>query len=155
MSDIAIAAGISRPGLYLYFKTKEEIFKSAILQQGKNLLEKIKTELVSIPSPQAKILHAFEIWTIKPFEQEISSKVMKEMTAAVMNFAEADFNDLRNQFEILLSEILIVNSNLEQGFTAERYAHLIYSAVRGYKLAATNPMELTQTIKDLLLILDV
>ena len=29
MNDIAEAAGISRPALYLVFKNKEEIFKSA------------------------------------------------------------------------------------------------------------------------------
>jgi AcrR family transcriptional regulator len=41
MNEIAEAAGISRAGLYLYFKNKEEIFNAAIVHHGYTLIEEI------------------------------------------------------------------------------------------------------------------
>jgi len=41
MKEIAEAAGISRPGLYLYFKTKEEVFTEAIKYYADVLLAEI------------------------------------------------------------------------------------------------------------------
>ncbi len=39
MNEIAETAGISRPGLYLHFSSKEEVFRAAILQFADGLIE--------------------------------------------------------------------------------------------------------------------
>jgi TetR/AcrR family transcriptional regulator, regulator of autoinduction and epiphytic fitness len=41
MNEIAEAAGISRPGLHLYFSSKEEVFRAAILHLADGLIAEV------------------------------------------------------------------------------------------------------------------
>ncbi len=40
--EIAEAAGISRHGLYLYFKTKEEVYRAAVEPRAERLVDEIR-----------------------------------------------------------------------------------------------------------------
>jgi TetR/AcrR family transcriptional regulator of autoinduction and epiphytic fitness len=80
MSEIAEAAGISRPGLYLYFKTKEELFCAAIRYHADNLLQKIADGIEVAGNIQQKFLFAFEIWSIESFELTLTSPEAKEIS---------------------------------------------------------------------------
>ncbi|NHN34528.1 TetR/AcrR family transcriptional regulator [Paenibacillus agricola] len=79
MNEIAEAAGISRAGLYLHFKSKEEVFNATILHYGDSLLEEIVAGLSSKKMPEDKILYAFEVWSINNFDQSLNSPEVKEM----------------------------------------------------------------------------
>jgi len=59
MNEIAEAAGISRPGLYLYFSSKEEVFRAAILQFADSLIEEISKGLPAQKTIGEKVRYAF------------------------------------------------------------------------------------------------
>ena len=69
MNDIAEAAGISRPALYLVFEGKEEVFKSVYEQWVKETLITIESEIGRLKTPEDKLRAAFELWTVRAFER--------------------------------------------------------------------------------------
>src|ERR1700690_1630229 len=68
MNDIAEAAGVSRPALYVLFKNKEEIFVGVFLQWVDEAVGAIQKEISTVATPEEKIERAFEIWAVRPFE---------------------------------------------------------------------------------------
>jgi len=62
MEDIAQAAQISRQGIYLHFKNKEDIFKAALFKMMKDSLA-AATQALDEDSPlEDKLLHALDGW---------------------------------------------------------------------------------------------
>jgi AcrR family transcriptional regulator len=63
MEDIAQAAQISRQGIYLHFKNKEDIFKASLLKMMNDSLAAATTALNDKDSPlQDKLLSALDGW---------------------------------------------------------------------------------------------
>ncbi len=61
MDDLARAAGLSRQGLYLHYRTKEELFKAAVVAQTEALRATRKVALArDDQSVEERILGAFE-----------------------------------------------------------------------------------------------
>jgi TetR/AcrR family transcriptional regulator, regulator of autoinduction and epiphytic fitness len=156
MNEIAEVAGVSRAGLYLYFKNKEEIFNATILHYGDTLIEEISQGLSSKKTPEDKILYAFEVWSINNFDQSLNSPEVKEMTDSSYVFAQEALDASYNKLEVVLTSILesrsksaVSPSSLSPG----KLAHLLTSALRGFKIVARNSSELRQMIKDLLRII--
>src|SRR3979411_538646 len=79
MNEIAEAAGISRPGLYLHFSSKEEVFRAAILQFADSLIQEIPKGLRSRKTIEEKVLYAFEVWTVRRFDLTLKSPEAKEI----------------------------------------------------------------------------
>src|ERR1700721_2856840 len=61
MNDIAEAAGISRPALYLVFKNKEEIFKGAYEQWVDEKIFEIEEKAETLNTAEKKLRLAFEL----------------------------------------------------------------------------------------------
>src|SRR5689334_2641379 len=63
MVDVAEQAGISRPGLYLYFATKEELFQACIDREFTQSLAQVE-DLLSTPgrSLADRLVAAFDHW---------------------------------------------------------------------------------------------
>jgi len=62
MDDIAAAAGISKPMVYAYLGTKDELFLACLHQEGTRLMEAIVAAVAPDLSPQEQLwrgLHAF------------------------------------------------------------------------------------------------
>jgi TetR/AcrR family transcriptional regulator of autoinduction and epiphytic fitness len=153
MNEIAEAAGISRAGLYLYFKNKEEIFNATILHYGDILIEEIVEGLSSKKTPEDKILYAFEVWSVNNFDLSLNSPEVKEMTDSSYTFAQEALDASYNKLEIVLISILQSHSNSAGSpscLSTEKLAHLLTSALRGFKIVARNSSELRQMIEDLL-----
>lgn len=150
MNELAEAAGISRAGLYLYFKNKEEVFNATILHYGDLLIEEIEEGLSSKKTPEDKILYAFEVWSINNFDQSLNSPEVKEMTDSSYTFAQEALHASYNKLEVVLSSILEAHSTSSRNsLSPQRLAYLLTSASRGFKIVARNSSELRQLIGDL------
>ena len=153
MNDIAEAAGISRPALYLVFSSKEEIFKGVYEQWVKETLAEIESKIAPLKSPNDKLRVAFELWTVRPFEMMLASSEISELLECTYGFAQDSVKQGYRSFEkilipILKSPIMFQTSKIK--ISAEKMAHLLSSSVRGFKITAKDAAGLRSLIKDLL-----
>ncbi|SDX70983.1 TetR/AcrR family transcriptional regulator [Paenibacillus sp. CF384] len=150
MNEIAEAAGISRAGLYLYFKNKEEMFNAAIVYHGDLLIEEIKEGLSTPKTTEENILYAIDVWAIRSFDDSLHSPEHKEITDSSYQFARQALDTSYGKLETLLAAFLEQNVSTARGITPMRLAHLIISALRGYKTVAKSTDDLRHMIQDLL-----
>jgi AcrR family transcriptional regulator len=155
MNDIAEAAGISRPALYLVFKSKEEIFKGVYEHWVKETLAEIESKIAPLKSPDEKLRAAFELWTVRPFEIMRSSSEVAELLECTFGFAQDSVNQGYRSFEKILLPILKSHSRFQGAKTkvsAEKTAHILSGAVRGFKIVAKDVTEIRSMIKELLIL---
>lgn len=156
MNEIAEAAGISRPGLYLHFKSKEEVFNAAILQFADGLIEEISKGIASRKTIEEKVRYVFEVWTIQRFDLTLKSPEAKEVSDSSYAFARETLDQSYEKLESVLASILnghVTCSANKKALSAERMAHILTSAVRGFKLVANSATELRKLIRDLVVII--
>ena len=155
MNDIAEAAGISRPALYLVFKNKEEIFIGVFHQWVSETLEEIERSVLEIDEPIRQIETAFDIWAVRPFELMMASPEAKELIECSFDFAHAALRQGYDKLETTLVPILpkIASSSAPKTtISPEKTARVLASAVRGFKQTAVTSDELRQLIKELLIL---
>lgn len=155
MNDIAAAAGISRPALYLLFKNKEEIFAGVILQWVDGAVAEIEVETAKVATPQEKIKIAFEIWSVRPFQLMMNSAEAKEIVDCSFEFAQAALRQGYEKFEAAITPILaslIERRPAKAHLSPKSAAHILANAVRGFKQTAATPDEMRQLIYELLLL---
>jgi AcrR family transcriptional regulator len=155
MNDIAEAAGISRPALYLVFSSKEEIFKGVYEHFVKETLAEIESKIAPLKSPDEKLRAAFELWTVRPFEMMLGSSEVAELLECTYGFAQDSVKQGYRSFEKILIPILKSHSLFQTSKTkisAEKMAHVLSSSVRGFKIAAKDAAGLRSLIKDLLIL---
>ncbi len=68
MGDIAAAAGMSRPALYLLFPDKESVFTRVIAHMDELKLREIEDALASLTTLEAKLLHTCLDWGLHGVE---------------------------------------------------------------------------------------
>ncbi len=155
MNDIAEAAGISRPALYLVFNSKEEIFKGVYEHWVQETLAEIESKIAPLKTPEEKLRAAFELWTVRPFEMTLASSEMTELLECAFGFAQDSVKQGYRTFEKILLPILQSHSKFQTGKTkvsVEKTAHILSSAVRGFKVAAKDAPEIRSMIRELLIL---
>jgi AcrR family transcriptional regulator len=153
MNDIAEAAGVSRPALYLLFKSKEEIFIGTYMQWVDETLAEIERAMATATTPEKKMERAFEIWAVLPFEQMMNSPEAKELIECSLGFAQDSLSQGYLKFERMIVPVLATltkRNSAKASIGPERIAHVLASAVRGFKQTATTPTELRRLIRELL-----
>jgi AcrR family transcriptional regulator len=153
MNDIAEAAGVSRPALYLLFKSKEEIFIGVYLQFVDETLAEIERTMATATTSQKKMEFAFEIWAVRPFGVMMNSPEAKELMECSLGFAQDALSQGYRKFESMIVPVLATltkKPSAKASLAPERIAHVLASAVRGFKQTATTPTELRRLIKELL-----
>ncbi len=156
MNDIAEAAGISRPALYLVFESKEDIFKSVYLHWVKGTLAEIETKIGQLKTPEEKLRAAFELWTVLPFERMRTSSEVAELLESTNGFAQDSVDQGYRSFEKMIVPVLKSHSKFQSPkprVSAEKAAHVLSGAVRGFKIIAKDVPEIRSLIKDLLVLL--
>jgi AcrR family transcriptional regulator len=155
MNDIADAAGVSRPALYVLFKNKEEIFIAAYLRWVDETIAQVEAAMAQTTSLKDKMARAFEIWAVGPFELTRASLAAEELVDCNFAFAEAARAQGYATFEATiapvvakLSQTLPAASRIAPG----RTAHVLVSAVRGFKQVAATPDDMRRLIDELLLL---
>lgn len=152
MGDIATAAGISRPALYLLFCNKERIFEAVLRRWASQLLETIARETAALADPAEKLRKAFELWTVQPFELMTGSPDAKDLVQCGLAFAGETVERNYAGFEALLASILESFPGQRQAGapSAAQVAHLLAMSARGFKGAARNATELQGLLEGLL-----
>jgi AcrR family transcriptional regulator len=151
MKEIAEAAGISRPGLYLYFKTKEEIFNAAILQYSDSKILEISKNIAGYKTNRAQLEYAFDVWCVRGFERTLKSPEAREVSDCSLEFARAALEESYQKFEVVVTSVLkSKTSSAKKSMPAEATAHLLVSSTRGFKLVARSGAELRKLISDLI-----
>jgi AcrR family transcriptional regulator len=155
MNDIAEAAGISRPALYLIFNSKEEVFKGVYEHWVKETLAEIESKIAPLKSPDEKLRVAFELWTVRPFKMTLGSNEVSELLECTFGFAQESVKQGYRSFERILIPILKSHSMFQTSkikISPEKMAHVLSSSVRGFKIAAKDVAGLRSLIKDLLIL---
>jgi AcrR family transcriptional regulator len=153
MNDIAEAAGVSRPALYVLFKNKEEIFIEAYLRWIYETIAQVEAAMAQTALPKDKIARAFEIWSVGPFELTRSSLAAEELVDCNFAFAQTCRKQGDATFEATITPVV---ANLSEALPAasriapERIAHVLVSAVRGFKQTAATPSDMRKLIDELL-----
>ncbi len=143
MGDIAKAAGMSRPSLYLQFRDKEAIFSRVIENMDAQALTKIRTATAKIGPLDEKLLHACTSWGMHGVE----------LAAAFPD--AADLFDLQfpavrqvyRNFQALVVEIL--QASVESWpipASPEDYALTLTYGMRGLRYAAQDVEDMRRLI---------
>jgi TetR/AcrR family transcriptional regulator of autoinduction and epiphytic fitness len=153
MNDIADAAGVSRPALYVLFRNKEEIFIEAYLRWVDEAIVQVEAAMAQTALPKDKLARAFEIWAVGPFEMTMASREAEELLNCNHAFAHASREQGYAIFEATITPVVAgLSERLAEAsrIAPSRMAHVLVSAVRGFKQTAATPDDLRRLIDELL-----
>lgn len=155
MNDLAHAAGISRPALYLVFPKKEDVFCGVVREMAREISEEVSRGLESIKSPIEKLKFVCEIWMVRPFDWVNESPEAKEVFESSHEFAGEAVNESLLSFERDLASVieLFPKGTLPKGITNSHGAHLLAGAILGIKNACKTSEELRKEIHALISIM--
>ena len=141
MGEIALAAGMSRPALYLIFSSKEEVFEAVVAHWIEDSLARIAAGLVSHATLGEKLRFACEIWCVEGLELALANPDVRDMSrlpAVRKSYA---------RFEACLTDILQEAARRSDlGATADDLARVIVSAMQGLKQTAQSGEEMRHLI---------
>jgi AcrR family transcriptional regulator len=148
MGDIASAAGISRPALYLLFCNKERIFEAVLRDFVASVLEEIRLGITLPGTPMEKLRTAFELWAVRPFMLLADAPDARDLIQCGYDFAKEAMEQSYAAFEVQLVAILetIPEARSSQGPSLEQIAHILSVSVHGFKGAARDASELRDMI---------
>lgn len=155
MHDIAAGAGISRPALYLLFKNKEEIFTAVLLHWIEETLALARIRMDDIEKLEEKLIYAFEVWTITPFEMMKASPEAKELFDGAFEFSQLSLRQGYQMFEQAITPVvasLVARHPAKARLAPAAIAHLLASASRGFKQTAGDAAELRRMIEGMLIL---
>jgi AcrR family transcriptional regulator len=136
MADVARAAAISRPGLYLLFGSKRELFTAAVTQALDRGLAAAEGVLADTTRPLGdRLLEAFDQWTgryIGAMSREVNS--MAEEYAALLGSVVAEYPRL---FAVLLAAALAESPDPARAARSAAVAQTLVSASIGIKHEVT------------------
>ena len=152
MGDLAAAAGMSRPALYLVFCNKEEVFEAVLKAFTVRTLKEIQQGVGSRSTPLEKLRFAFDLWAVRPFGFFEASPELREPSHGGLAFAQEAIDQAIAAFE---GELVAILAPLSAAASAkalppEQIARVLTRAVHGFKESAKDPGELRAMIDGLL-----
>jgi AcrR family transcriptional regulator len=151
MADLAGAAGLSRPALYLRYCNKEKIFETVLKDFAARTLEDIRAGLPNFGTPQEQLRFAFECWAVRPFTMMRDSPDAKDLTHCCLGFAETVKVQSQAAFEAILAGILeALPAFRGKADALAATAHVLAASVHGFKVEARTDAELRAMIETLL-----
>jgi AcrR family transcriptional regulator len=144
MRDIAQAAGLTRPTLYLTFPDKERIFAAVVEKMIDDKLTEIRGGLQRQKTLETKLRFACNAWAAEGYELVQAHPDAADMFDLGFKSVCAGYD----QFGELLAEILdepLGRSSFE--LSARDAARAIVFAMRGFKDVATSGAEMRRLIE--------
>lgn len=141
MNDIAQAAGISRPALYLLFENKEDLFRQLASQRQSLAIDAAEEALASKGTFADRFLRAILIYEKVYYEPVAQSPHGAEFLDVNMSVAADDMKKGHDRLIRLLAgsvdaAVEAGEASLEQaGMSAKGFAELLMSSVGGQKKA--------------------
>jgi AcrR family transcriptional regulator len=152
MSDIAEAVGISRPGLYLIYPKKEEIFKALILKLSEELSAEVKKRNATVNDPLLQLRVVLNIWVVEMYTLLNQSPESAELYENQLSFAQDCMQQSTGLFRADLEEVLKLfpSTSFNENLAPHDIAIILSSAVMGIKKQVHHLDELKKHI-DLLI----
>jgi AcrR family transcriptional regulator len=141
MGDIAAAARISRPALYLVFPSKDDVFAAVIRRMDETWHAELVAALERQPTAEAKLRHACGEWAahgIGLVERYPDAKDLFDLRFAAVR-------DMYEHFELLVAGLLdeaAASSRL--GATPRELARSLIYAMRGIRSSAVSTEDMTR-----------
>lgn len=142
MSDIARAAGMSRPALYLLFAGKEQIFEAATMFLAKQRLEEIRSAADLRQGLNDKLVTACEMLLISVYELQQSAPDARDMD-------DLAFPVVREIYAMFVDFFagLITQEKINHAASAQKIADVLLYGARGMRNVATSEDEYRQMIR--------
>lgn len=152
MADIAGAAHMSRPALYLVFPSKEEIFAAVVSRVFAAMLDEIQQGVSRDVTVQDKLRFAFDIWCVRPFEIYQRSPNARDLYESSFQFATEVTTQAFSRFDGLIAGIIkpLLERQAKANLSSGQIAYLLSSAVLGFKSVATSTPQLRELIGGLI-----
>lgn len=152
MGDLAQAAGLSRPALYLRYCNKERIFEAVVRRFSAQILEEIRQGAPAQGPVLERLRFAFDLWVVRPYALMVASPDAKDLADCSFEFAQAAIDEGYAAFEAELRRILdsIPEPRTVPGTSPAEIARILATTARGFKASARSTEELKSMIDGLL-----
>ena len=152
MADLAEAAHMSRPSLYLIFPSKEQVFRAVVARLFASMLAEIRQGVSRLSTAEEKLTFACEIWCVRPFEMMLASPDTRDLLESSYEFAAEITIKTATDFMGILAEILdpLVRRQNKVHLSSIQLAPLLASALPGFKGAAKSAAQLRALIAGLI-----
>ncbi|MDF1633281.1 TetR/AcrR family transcriptional regulator [Mycoplana sp. MJR14] len=154
MSDIAEAAGVSRPALYQHFSSKADIFRAYVTLIMASTLQAIGTAFAGDGDFSSKLARALDGAFLAPHRLITDSPHGEELIGVNKEIAADLFADWMKGVEQALQEAFVAESKAgrldlgRSGLDASRLARLVVDAMEGIKLRMASLDEAEHSIAD-------
>lgn len=147
MDDIARAAEVSRPALYLVFKNKTDIYRAIASMMLEQSIETARTALASDGPFAQRVMRAIRdslISMMQPFQQSPHGGEILDMKN---NLAADVIIAWRNRFTDHMAKAIAEEATRngtdlsERGLTAQALADLLLDGLEGMKMRTSDPEE--------------
>lgn len=145
MGDLASAAGLSRPALYLVFCGKTEVFEAVIDWFVERTLTEIRETLDTTWPLERQLLHVAELSIARGFDILRSNPDAADLMSPERHgpALQASFDRLQQ----LLADLLRAPAARARiGATADELALMLMASMKGFKIAATDGKALRRLI---------
>src|SRR3546814_215858 len=132
MGDIARAADMSRPALYLLFPGKEELFEAAVTHLNRIRMAEIRGALTRASSLSERLFIACDLWLVQVFDLQRRTPDARDMDDLSIPVVRRVYAEL----EALIAELIDVDTAKPLPANAEMLARGLVFAVRGFGAAA-------------------
>ena len=129
MADIAQAAGMSRPALYLVFPSKDDVFSAVVHTMSHQALSELRTALSAMPTVSEKLLFACTNWGSRGYDLVRRYPDSKD----ILDLSFAAVREVYSDFQALLVELLAeTGTKTVVSSTLDDLARVIIYSIRGF-----------------------
>ncbi len=132
MEDVARAADISRPGLYLYFPSKQELFRAAVTYALDSDVAAAERTLTDTARPlRDRLIDAFDQWTgryVGPLTTDVA--ILIENNPDLLGPLVTDYP---RRFATMVTDAIAAAMSTERGRLASDVAQTLLSTAYGIK----------------------
>lgn len=118
LNDIAREAGVTRPTVYSYFKTRDDVIRYALLQSAYGFADKLLKEINKYDAPQDRLIESF-LYALKRLPQEpylemVTDKgLAKILNEHALNTPQG-MEITRSLFKVIYKDVAISDQDLDE-----------------------------------------
>jgi AcrR family transcriptional regulator len=152
MGDLAAAAHMSRPALYLVFPSKEELFTAVMQRLLEHSLAEVRAGIPRLPTPRDQLVFAFDIWCVRPFDAMQSSPDARDLYESSYQFASEVMIRASDEFIAAVAAVLdpLVRAQANLELSATELARMLTSAIPGFKTVAQSKAQFRELISGMI-----
>jgi AcrR family transcriptional regulator len=159
MSDLADAAGISRPTLYAEFANKDAVVAGVLARHLLLIEAETADKLPRARTLKAQLALIFEIWIIAPFASAIDTDHGRDLMANIERYAPAGIETYYQRLTTCLGSVLepamtaataASGTSGKRAISARDLARILALASKGLKVATSSLAELRRMIDGLI-----